>query len=133
MLNITLSSDYEEYWRYNVVVICGGYSTQEEQLFVTGDEVILADDVTPYGGVRPIPADDFAPEQMTINFECEEADHLVVSLNVIPHLLPKESDIRTAKPFGVELLVSDCGEVIYLEKHKVDQSSGISKEITIKC
>lgn len=132
MLNVTISADYERYWCYNVIVICGGFSDGGEQLFVVGDEVITSEEVTPLGGDKLLPPIDFHPSQMTVNFECEMAHRLVLNLNIIPHLLPFDG-AEDEKPFEVEVVVRDENEVLYIKNHEVDLWSGISENIDITC
>ncbi len=128
MFTIEITSSYEEYWRYNTILMCGGYSSNDEQLYVATERDTIAEvgdeiRVKPQGYTSP----------RTTQLTCEECDHIRAMVYVVPHTLPKGSKtlVEDHPAFTASITIRRDDELIYENQQPINQWSGISLEIKL--
>ncbi len=115
---IEVSSRYEEWWRYNVELMCGcfdaaeqrtGFASPPRRLPTWGPifRSVLRRSPRAHGGSRP-----------------GACDHLVLYVYIIPHTLPPGNDIDATAPFEIEIRIFCDGRRILAEKRRINQWSG---------
>ncbi|MFI3259102.1 MAG: hypothetical protein R3Y16_03300 [Rikenellaceae bacterium] len=130
MYKIGVKSDYEELYRYNLVITCAGYDAQGEQLYVTGVEKIYSEEFNEtFGVLPPIPLDFIVGESLTL--ECETAEKIHVIVYVVTTSLPKSRLVDDSPPFDLEIRVERDSETIYELTHQVNQWGGASINIKL--
>lgn len=123
---ILVRSNFAELWRYNIVVMCGAYNADGEQLSVTTKESTLAavgDDITAAS------AEDAASRKVTLT--TEPCDNIKAYIYLMPHKLPALREPEDAPPFGLRIKVKADDEVIYNVVHQVNQWSGATVELRL--
>lgn len=128
MYKIEVTSHYEELWRYNIVISCGGYNAHAEQLYVTGCERITCEEFTVDPTRRLSPPANFDPTVPLI-LECDEADNIHTTIYVIAHTLPEDRMVENSPPFPITIKVFRDKEQLYAQDHEVNQWGGASVNI----
>ncbi len=128
MYKIDVESDFEQLWRYNTIVMCGGYDSppSSQQLYVVSSKDIISDIENP---IECEPVGYTLPRRVTL--EAEAADHIRVIVYVIPHTLPLGREVEHYPSFDVDVKISRMGESIYHATHNVNQWGGASIEIKL--
>lgn len=124
--SIELSSRYEEWWRYNAVLMCGCFDSADERIGFVSAESTVAE---VGAGLEKCPADLDPARSLTL--DTPPCDHLLLYVYIIPHRLPQDSDIRAGKPFEAQLTISRDGRRIGRERFEVNQWGGCSLEMRI--
>ncbi len=131
MYKIEVTCHYEELWRYNMVVTCGGYDTSAEQLYVVGCERITNEEfLFDPKAKEPTPPPNYNPSEPLI-LECNEADSIHAIIYVIAHTLPHDRYVENSPPFAIEVKIYRNDERIYIEQHLVNQWGGATVNINI--
>lgn len=125
--HIELSSSFDGWWRYNIVLMCGCFDATDSRTGFTATESHIAD----IGSNLMQPPVD-TPHRSTISLHTAPCDHIVLYLYIIPHSLPAGKSIDSNRPFDVELKISYAGEELRSEKRHINQWSGTSVEIKIQ-
>ena len=123
---ISVRSNFAELWRYNIVVMCGAYNADGEQLTVTSSESTLAavgDDVEPQS------VEDGSSRKVTLT--TEPCDNIKAYIYLMPHKLPDIREPEDAAPFGLRIKVKADDEVVYNVVHQVNQWSGATVELRL--
>lgn len=128
MYTIEVISSFEEYWRYNTILMCGGYSDTGEELYVVSQKDVIAE----VGDEIRLAPKGYTSPRVTV-LECEECDNIRLMVYMVPNTLPKGSKARIENfpPFDATIIIRRGDELIYDEIITVNQWSGISKEIKI--
>ncbi|MFI3282523.1 MAG: hypothetical protein SNG10_03230 [Rikenellaceae bacterium] len=128
MYLIEVENSYEQLWRYNTIVMCGGYSPSPEnaELYVVSTEDIISQIETPIEGE---PAGYKLPRR--VNLEAAAADHIRVIVYLVAHTLPLGREVSMSPAFDLEVKISKDSEVVYNTTHKVNQWGGASIEIKL--
>lgn len=123
---IEVTSPYNEFWRYNVALMCGCFDAADQRIGFASAEDTVAD-----VGTAPAapPAD--GPKQRKILLEAPEAHHLLLYVYIIPHTLPKGSDVADRQPFPLQVRIAHGGQEIRTETYAINQWSGASIELRI--
>lgn len=127
MYNIELVSRSEDFWRYNLIVMCAGYNPAGEQLFVVSNEDTVAEVGADLGSA---PSGYKLPRVM--NLEVPAADNLRMLIYVIPHVLPPSRVIADYPPFDLEVVTTKHGEVVHSSVEQINQWGGASIQIDIQ-
>ncbi len=126
MYKIEVECSYEQLWRYNTIIMCGGFSGSEESLYVVSKEDIISDTEHP---IESEPSDFVLPRRVELT--AESADHIRAIIYVVPHTLPLSRDVDECPPFDVEVTITNGVKKIYSSTHPVNQWGGASIEIKI--
>ena len=116
---VTISSKFEELWRYNIIVVCELCSANGERLDFCSQESFVA----PVGSNLSAPPAEYDPNRK-ITIESNDGDYLNMLLYVIPHTLPSTNDISKTKPFPMVVKVQSEGEVLINQVFDINQWSG---------
>lgn len=123
---IDLRSSYEELWRYNVVVECGGFDEAGERICFASEQSIIA----PVGSnLLQAPKEPKHPRAMSVT--TEPCDSVAAYIYVVPNTLPQSRDVADCQPFDLKVSVAADGKTIYDTVHKVNQWGGASIEIKL--
>ena len=123
---VEISSDFEEFWCYNVAVTCGCFDEEERRVgFASADDAIA-----PVGSnLKKAPSD--YPAKRLDRFETEECHHLLMYIYIIPHTIPIDRVIDEHKPFPLKVRVSRGGKVVTTQTLPVNRWSGASLELRV--
>lgn len=123
---IEVSSRYEEWWRYNVELMCGCFDAAEQRT----DFASAASEVADVGANLPErPAE--IPRTRTAKLTTGPCDHLMLYIYIIPHTLPRGNEIDATQPFEIEIRITYDSRRILAEKRKINQWSGASIEMRV--
>ena len=116
---MSVSSRYEELWRYNLVAVCELCSANGDRIEFKSQESFVA----PVGSNLLTPPADYNPKR-TIIIESAEGDYLNLLVYVVPNTLPVTNDIMKAKPFHLAVKVEADGESLLSQVFDINQWSG---------
>ena len=116
---VSVSSRYEELWRYNLVVVCELCSADGERIEFKSQESYVA----PVGSNLLAPPADYNPKR-TITIESADGDYLNILVYVVPNTLPVTNDIMKAKPFHLSVKVEADDEQLITRMYDINQWSG---------
>ena len=123
---IEVTSRYEEWWRYNVALMCGCFDAEERRTGFAS----AASEVAGVGSNLPErPA--AIPAFRTARLTTGPCDHLVLYIYIVPHTLPAGNDIDATRPFEIDLKIAYDGRRIRSEKRRINQWSGASIELRV--
>ena len=104
---IEVTSRYEEWWRYNVALMCGCFDAEERRTGFAS----AASEVAGVGSNLPErPAE--IPAFRTARLTTGPCDHLVLYIYIVPHTLPAGNDIDATRPFEIDLKIACDGSRI---------------------
>ncbi len=122
---VSVSSRFEELWRYNIVVVCELCSAEGERIEFKSVDSIVA----PVGSnLAAAPNDYVADRKLQLN--SEDGAYINLLVYVVPHTLPATDDISKTKPFPLIIKVEGDGEVLINQIFDINQWSG--DNITLK-
>ena len=117
---VSISSNFEELWRYNIVLVCEVCSAQDERIEYLSQESHIA----PVGANFTAPPIDYDTNR-TLSLSTKEGDYLNILVYIIPHTLPSTDDIIKTKPFSLVVKVeNDKKENLINQAFKINQWSG---------
>ena len=117
---VSVSSKFEELWRYNIVLVCEVCNANGERLDYLAEESTVA----PVGSNLEAAPIDYSVDR-TLRIATKEGDHLNILVYVIPHTLPSTNDIIKTKPFPLIVKVENTEkEVLVNQAFKINQWSG---------
>jgi hypothetical protein len=116
---ITISSRFEELWRYNIIAVCELCSAEGERIEYKSKESNIA----PVGSNLSAPPVDYDSKR-TIVLESGEGDFVNLLVYVIPHTLPSTSDIYKTKNFHLTVKVEADKEILLNQVFDINQWSG---------
>jgi hypothetical protein len=117
---VSVSSNFEELWRYNLVLVCEVCSDKNERVEFLSQESFIA----PVGSNLTSPPSDYV-ENRTLTLSTKEGNHLNILIYVLPHTLPTTDDVFKTKPFPLIVKVEDDKkEILVNQVFKVNQWSG---------
>ncbi len=117
---VSVSSNFEELWRYNLVLVCEVCSAREERIEYLSEESYIA----PVGANLTSPPSGYEVNRK-LSLSTKEGDYLNLLVYVIPHTLPSTNDIIKTKPFPLIVkIVDEKKEVLVNQVFKVNQWSG---------
>ncbi len=130
MYRIEFTCHYEQLWRYNMVITCGGYNALGEQLYVVGCERVTSEEFQSGATTELTPPANFDPAEPLI-LECNKADNIHAIIYVIAHTLPLEREIEETPPFPFQVEIFRNNERIYSEEHFANGWGGATINIKI--
>ena len=116
---MSVTSGFEELWRYNIVLVCELCSANGERLdFLSKDSTIA-----PVGSNMTEPPADYDTDR---NICCEfgEGDYLNILLYFVPHTLPFTNDLYQIRPFTAVVRVEKDKKVVLNQAFEINQWSG---------
>ena len=117
---VSVSSRFEELWRYNIVLVCELCSAQNERIDYQSKESFVA----PVGSNLSTPPIDYSTDRM-LTLTSSDGDYLNILIYVIPHTLPSTNDIIKTKPFSLAVKVeNDDKEILVKQVFNINQWSG---------
>ncbi|MFI3318514.1 MAG: hypothetical protein SNH88_04940 [Rikenellaceae bacterium] len=125
MYRVEISSSFDEYWRYNVVVMLEGLNSDAEREYVVGTE----DSIAEIGDNLLAAPMDYPKTRVTVAYGAAAAAIESV-IYVIPHTMPQGSIIAENPPFMVKVKIFNDKGMIHQSEHAINQWSG--SDITIK-
>lgn len=122
---IVINSDFEELWRYNIAVMASVRSGDEEVEFLKHTS-----EVAPVGAeLAEAPKGYNSNRRVELHTKAGKA--LTLYIYVIPHTLPRTTDVTDAKPFELEVEVKHGTERLFHRMAEVNQWSGENIEIVV--
>ena len=117
---VSVSSRFEELWRYNIVLVCELCSAQNERIDYQSKESFIA----PVGSNLEAPPMDYSTDR-TLTLTSQDGEYLNILVYVVPHTLPSTNDIIKTKPFSLVVKVeNEKKESIVNQAFKINQWSG---------
>jgi hypothetical protein len=116
---ITISSRFEELWRYNIIAVCELCSAEGERIEYKSKESNIA----PVGSNLSAPPV-YYDSKRTIVLESGEGDFVNLLVYVIPHTLPSTSDIHKTRNFHLTVKVEADKEILLNQVFDINQWSG---------
>jgi hypothetical protein len=116
---VTVSSRFDELWRYNIIAVCELCSADGERIEYKSHESSIA----PVGSNLSAPPADYDTKR-TIKIESENGDYINILIYIVPHTLPTTNDIIKTKPFHLSVKVTANGEEIINRLFDINQWSG---------
>lgn len=118
LLTISIDTDFEEFWRYNLVVMAS---------LKRGDEQVellkYKDEVAAVGSELVEPPKGYNPNRK-VELRCEAAESLTLYIYIIPHTLPATNLVADAADFEFRVEVLHDGVRAYAHTFEVNQWSG---------
>ncbi|MFI3248550.1 MAG: hypothetical protein R3Y39_05410 [Rikenellaceae bacterium] len=130
MYRIQVTTHYEQIWRYNTVISCGGYNTLQEPLYVAGCERITSEELQSGPTYELTPPPNFDPS-LPLILECDSADNIHAIIYVIAHTLPLDRSIEESPPFPIMIQIFRDDKEVYAQQHEVNQWGGATVNIKI--
>ena len=129
--HVAIYSDYEEFWRYNLIVMSDATGDGESH------ELLKArSDVAPIGASLLAPPKDYNPERR-IELHHATAKNLTLYIYVLPHTMPLamqrdgNPSIADVQPFGLRVEVLHGDRVCHAHTHEVDQWAGATIQLSM--
>ncbi len=123
---IEVTSSYDEFWRYNVALMCGCFDAADQRTGFASTE----DTVAEVGAHLKTPPADY-PTRRRTRLEAPACDHLILYLYVIPHTLPAGNDTTETRPFSLHLHITAPDGTESKQTFRINQWSGASIELRI--
>lgn len=130
MYRIELKCNFEELWRYNSVITCGGYDATREQLYVSSVERMTSSEFHSGATVSLNPPMDQSYREPLL-LECDDAESIEIHIYIVPHTLPLDRIIDNSPPFIATVTVVRGDEHIYSEDIEVNQWGGVSLKLIL--
>ena len=117
---VSVSSKFEELWRYNIVLVCELCNAKGERIDYLSEESFIA----PVGSNLDAAPIDYSVDR-TLRLTTKEGDYLNILVYIIPHTLPSTDDIIKTKPFPLIVKIeNDKKEILVNQAFKINQWSG---------
>lgn len=130
MLRVRAKSDYEELWRYDLVMSCAGIDESGDVLYLVGNKRVNSDGGCVDKEVKPLAPSNFVVGEL-LDIDCEAARSVRVLLYVIPYILPDDVVIGRREPFKFIVEITDEGKLICSREFDINCWSGASIDFTI--
>ena len=117
---VSVSSKFEELWRYNIVLVCEVCNANNERIDYLSEESFIA----PVGSNLDSAPIDYSVDR-TLRITTKDGDYLNILVYVVPHTLPSTNDIVKTKPFPLVVTVeNDKKDILVNQADKINQWSG---------
>ncbi len=126
MYKLEVETHFEDSWRFNLVLMCGGYTPSAEQLYVVSVEDVVAE-IEEFQTSKP----EGYKLPRKLSLKAKKADNIRALVYIIPHTPPATRDIEEFAPFEMSIKISRDGEEIYSQIHDINQWSGGSIEVKL--
>ena len=109
---IEINSTFDELWRYNLVLMGGGYNAKGEKISFAAEK----NEIAPTGANLTA-----KPEQAQIKnklaITLPQCDNIAIYAYLIPHTLPTNREVEMTLPFDLTITVWQDKERIYRQNH----------------
>ena len=123
---IEVTSRYEEWWRYNVALMCGCFDAEERRTgFASAASVVAG--VGSNLPERPAEIPAFRTARLTTG----PCDHLVLYIYIVPHTLPAGNAFDATRPIKNDLKNACDGRLFRSEIRLIFLWSGSSIELRV--
>ncbi|MFR9503099.1 MAG: hypothetical protein SNH73_01435 [Rikenellaceae bacterium] len=114
MIKISVESSYSNYSQYNMIIMCGGFDRESEQLYVTSAQK--------------------CEEHCATSLEAPSAHHIEVIIYFIPKGLPKGKGAAIADhpPFDAVIDIESRDLQIYHREHKINAWGGSAIKLNLE-
>jgi len=119
VFKVTVSSRFEELWRYNLVVVCELCSADGTRIDFLSQESFVA----PVGSNLTTPPMEYNTHR-NVEVKCGDGDYLNILVYVIPHTLPLSNDIHNVEHFPLIIKVEKGGNSVLNRAFEINQWSG---------
>lgn len=117
---VSVSSNFEELWRYNLVLVCEVCSDKNERIEFLSQESFIA----PVGSNLTSPPSEYKNDR-TLTLSTKKGDYLNILIYILPHTLPTTDDVFKTKPFPLIVKVEDDKKAVLVNQvFKINQWSG---------
>ena len=117
---VSVSSRFEELWRYNIVLIGELCSAKNERIEYLSKESFIA----PAGSNLATPPTDYDSNRKLV-LESSEGEYLNILVYIVPNTLPSTNDIIKTKPFPLIVKVeNEKKEILVNQVFDINQWSG---------
>ena len=117
---VSVSSNFEELWRYNLVLVCEVCSDKNERIEFLSQESFIA----PVGSNLTSPPSKYKNDR-TLTLSTKKGDYLNILIYILPHTLPTTDDVFKTKPFPLIVKVEDDKKAVLVNQvFKINQWSG---------
>lgn len=124
--SIEVSSRFEGWWRYNVALMCGCFDADDHRTDFATAESHVAD----VGSNLTAPPAGIEADRRVV-LTTPPCHHALCYIYLIPHALPADNGIASARPFEIELRIGYAGKKLRTEKRLINQWSGASIEMRL--
>lgn len=125
---IEVSSRYDQWWRYNVALMCGCFDAQDNRI-----GFVAAEDRIAEAGANLAQRPAELSDDRCATLQTPTCDHILLYVYIVPHTLPASKDISLTQPFEVDLRITCNGRKVLVEKRMINQWSGASIELRLGC
>ena len=127
IFKIKISTDYDQWWRYNVALLCGCFDQDGQRVgFVTTESHIA----TVGDNLEAKPEDIECPSEISLTTPA--CDNIILYIYIVPHTLPLYREVSEAQPFEVTTLITYNEAIVKSEVYSINQWSGASIEVKLK-
>lgn len=119
--HISVSSDYCELWRYNLVMMCSTFNSSEERLRIHSVQSHIADVGE---NLLSEPAHPTHPSELSLTTDA--CHSILLNLYIVAHTLPRKKEVQGQSPFTLRIKVSVQDEKIYDKVHYINLWGGDS-------
>ncbi len=116
---VTVSSRFEELWRYNIVLVAELCTADGERI----EYLSQKSEVAPVGSDLKAPPIDYSVDRI-LRLQSGDGDYINILVYVVPHTLPATDEIYATKPFPLLVKVEREGEVLVSCAYDINQWSG---------
>ena len=119
---VKISCDFEEFWRYNLVVM-GSMLKGDEQVNLMkfrSDVAAVGDNLL----AKPVGYDESRRRVVLRSANSVDADALTLYIYIIPHTLPATDVVSEAEDFEFRVEIEHAGDRVYGHTFEVNQWSG---------
>ena len=115
----SISSNFEELWRYNIIAVCELCSADGNRIEYKSQESFIAS----VGSNLTTPPTDYDANRKIV-IESAEGEYINLLVYIVPHTLPNTDDIYQTKPFPMSIKVESKEGVVLNQMFSINQWSG---------
>lgn len=121
---VEISSDYDEFWRFNVLVTCACFDGEGKQI----DFVSVDDAIAPVrSNLKSRPLD--CPATRTVVFETEPCSRIFMYIYLIPHTMIASRYVDDDCHYAVVVRITRAGQVVAKSRFMANKWTGASIEM----
>ena len=123
---VEITSDYDEFWRYNIMLTCGCFDESDNRIgFVSAEDI-----VAPVGSKLKCKPKDY-PQKRVAGFGTMPCDHLFMYLYVIPHTAPVGRVMDDHESYTLNVRIAYNGRLVKHIQHSANMWSGATLEVKV--
>jgi hypothetical protein len=122
---IRISSKFEQFWRYNMIVMCDVIRADETHEIIKHES-----EIAPVGAELREPPIGYSANRDVV-LKSSSATSATLYIYIIPHTLPATINVDDAPPFELVVDVKHGTKQIYSRRHEINQWSGENIAISL--